>query len=385
MAGVERLVLSSSKMSKLQQLKLFVSERLSAAAEEIFGAVERTLLGLENDAYVSMEAVRDTELLTSAEALAAVPNTASQELSMSGKQPSRDAAQVLVKQIKPEFWDGTEYWPAPDNGTLLDLLNSDSVACLKSEQSTQTSSWFSQNNAIIEEGILFPHASTEQEKAEAADGYDRSEFCQPISFEAQAENDESATEKNDISTHSALVSSKRKAKQRLNSKKGITFHCGTCGESFLRRSSMVIHAKSHGTSFPVLCPSNNAPSAQRSPGSLQAHKVDNLCHVCGKTFTTATHLKRHMLIHTGQRPHRCKECGKTFARGECLRIHMRIHTVERPYVCEVCPKSFRQRSNLVTHMRMHTGEKPYHCSICSQPFTYKKDMNKHMQTHTVTT
>uniref|UniRef100_A0A3Q2PSQ8 Zinc finger and SCAN domain-containing protein 22-like n=1 Tax=Fundulus heteroclitus TaxID=8078 RepID=A0A3Q2PSQ8_FUNHE len=380
MAGVFRQALSPSRMSKLQQLRVFVRERLSAAAEEIFGAVERTLLELENDVYVSMEAVRNTELLTSAEALTAMPDTASQELGVSEKQASQEAAEVLVKQIKPEFWDGTEYWPGQDNGTLLDLLNSEPVACLKSEQGTRTSSCFSHNGSIMEEGMLFPHASTEQLNT---DGYDGSDFCQPVSSEGEAENDGSATDRSDTNADSALRNSERKAKHRQNSKKGITFfHCGTCGESFLRRSSMVMHARSHVTGFSPLCPSNSAASAQRS---LEGHKVDNLCHVCGKTFTTATHLKRHMMIHTGQRPHCCKECGKTFARGECLRIHMRIHTVERPYMCKVCPKSFRQRSNLVTHMRMHTGEKPYHCSICSQPFTYKKDMNKHMQSHSLTT
>lgn len=298
---------------------------------------------------------------------------------------SRGAAPVLVKQIKSEFWDGPEYWPGQDNGTLLDRLNSDSVACLKSEQSTQTWPCSSQNNTVIEEGILFPHTSIQLQKAEEAASYDRADVCQPISSEGEAESDVIAAQRNETNTSSALVISKRKARQRKASRKGITFHCGTCGASFLRRSSMVIHAKSHGTGFSPLCPSDNPASAQRSPRSLQGHKLDNLCYVCGKTFTTATHLKRHMLIHTGQRPHCCKECGKTFARVECLRIHMRIHTVERPYACQVCPKSFRQRSNLVTHMRMHTGEKPYHCSICSQPFTYKKDMNKHMQTHTVTT
>ncbi|KAM4740720.1 uncharacterized protein FYW61_002402 [Anableps anableps] len=354
-------------MAKLQQLKVFVEERLSAAAEEIFGALERTLFELENEAYVSMEAVRTTELPTSAEALPVMSNTASLELHTSGNQTYREAAPVLVKQIKPEFWDGPEYWSSQDKRTLLDLLNSDSGSGLKSGRSS------SQNSTVLEGGILFPHASSELQEA---GGPDRSDFCQPISSEGEAEN---GAGRNDTNTSSAVVSSSRKAKQRKASKKGTTFHCGTCGESFLRRSSMVIHAKSHGTAFSLLC-----PSAQRSPGSLHAHRVDNLCHVCGKTFTTATHLKRHMLIHTGQRPHCCKECGKTFARGECLRIHMRIHTVERPYACGVCPKSFRQRSNLVTHMRMHTGEKPYHCSICSQPFTYKKDMNKHMQSHTVT-
>lgn len=75
MAGVGRLVPSSCRMSRLQQLRVFVRERLSAAAEEILGALERTLLELEQEPdEPMMEAVGTTELLTSAEAAAAVAN-----------------------------------------------------------------------------------------------------------------------------------------------------------------------------------------------------------------------------------------------------------------------------------------------------------------------
>ncbi|XP_015254717.1 PREDICTED: zinc finger protein 260-like [Cyprinodon variegatus] len=337
MAGVESWVPSRCR-SKMEQLQEFVRERLSAAAEEIFGAVERTFLELEKEALGSMEAVRTgtTELLlTSAEPLPAGKDAASPDLRASGEPASTEPEQVLVKPIKDEFWDGPGFWPGPDQATLMEQWNSDSV-CLK----------------LVEEGTT--HTSADPE----AECLDRSDFCQPVSSEGEPEAEERA-----------VGARKRRAQRNVTA-----FHCGTCGESFLRRSSMVIHAKSHATPFSPLCPSERAAPAPT---------VDNLCHVCGKTFTTATHLKRHMLIHTGQRPHRCKECGKTFARGECLRIHMRIHTVERPYACQRCPKSFRQRSNLVTHMRMHTGEKPYLCSICSQPFTYKKDLNKHTQSHSL--
>lgn len=69
----DQRVFLSSKMSKLQQLRLFVNERLTAAAEEIFGAVERTILEFHTDkAFVSQsEDVKPNELLTLAEALKA--------------------------------------------------------------------------------------------------------------------------------------------------------------------------------------------------------------------------------------------------------------------------------------------------------------------------
>ncbi|XP_054834920.1 zinc finger and SCAN domain-containing protein 30-like [Eublepharis macularius] len=80
------------------------------------------------------------------------------------------------------------------------------------------------------------------------------------------------------------------------------------------------------------------------------------CSYCGKRWPCQSQLRRHVKIHTGERPHKCTDCGKSFSTSSNLSQHKRVHTGERPYICKDCGKSYRRRASLVQHERETCGK-----------------------------
>ena len=108
---------------------------------------------------------------------------------------------------------------------------------------------------------------------------------------------------------------------------------------------------------------------------------------CSKMFRDNSAMRKHLHTH-GPRVHVCAECGKAFVESSKLKRHQLVHTGEKPFqvrrffrlrqvftliVCilqctfEGCGKRFSLDFNLRTHVRIHTGDRPYVCpfEVCS--------------------
>uniref|UniRef100_A0A8K9URQ7 Zinc finger and BTB domain containing 17 n=1 Tax=Oncorhynchus mykiss TaxID=8022 RepID=A0A8K9URQ7_ONCMY len=114
----------------------------------------------------------------------------------------------------------------------------------------------------------------------------------------------------------------------------------------------------------------------RSYGSV-THK----CEDCGKKFTHTGNFKRHIRIHTGEKPFSCRDCHKAFSDPAACKAHEKTHSPLKPYCCSSCGKSYRQISLLNLHRKRHTGEARYSCRDCGKLFTTSGNLKRHMLVH----
>lgn len=132
------------------------------------------------------------------------------------------------------------------------------------------------------------------------------------------------------------------------------------------------------------------------------------CDVCSKVFTRVTHLKRHKLTHSDERPFVCDICDKRFRRADHLReyttgrsytsiayiylyilagIHKHHHSAIKPHKCEHCDKGFTRIEHVRRHILARHSDRPplkkeFICDICKRGFTSFKYLQKHIKAHT---
>ena len=165
------------------------------------------------------------------------------------------------------------------------------------------------------------------------------------------------------------------------------FVCRRCGKSFLTETHLRIHMMIHSGAKPHKCDVCGKCFRQRS--TLKQHKYTHLeeakkpylCTICNKGFIKRVSYKCHMVGHTDSSLTTCKQCGRHFTSTISLKQHEVVHLPVRPEQCNVCFKKFFRKSHLDLHMRIHTNEKPYECQYCQKRFRQAATYRGHVLTH----
>lgn len=126
---------------------------------------------------------------------------------------------------------------------------------------------------------------------------------------------------------------------------------------------------------------NETGTSAKSNKRAKLKEKKHICEYCNVGFGQKCDLRRHVMIHTGERPYPCQICDKRFQRKTDLVKHTRTHTGEKPYACEFCDKRVSDKSQLNVHRRLHTGDRPYCCSKCGKRCITSSELSRHKAVH----
>ncbi|XP_041633932.1 zinc finger protein OZF-like [Cheilinus undulatus] len=174
-------------------------------------------------------------------------------------------------------------------------------------------------------------------------------------------------------------------------------YCDICGKTLSSTSALSLHSKIHAGIKDFKC--QHCEKTFVCKGNLKTHLKTHfkkgsfhsnnttVCGICGKKFSTPATLKLHSKIHAEIKDFKCQYCGKSFCQKGNLKLHLKTHSEERAghpneeTVCDICDKDFATPFSLKLHSKIHTGIKDFRCHHCGKLFCRKGNLKLHLKTH----
>ncbi|XP_061544070.1 zinc finger protein 502-like [Phycodurus eques] len=328
-------VSQAENMTELEVFNVFLNDRLTAAAQEIFRAVKDTFVGYQSEIRRSKE---------ENERLKRLLNVAVQRLLLQSE------ACVVQSQDHRRIYEserGSSVQPQVKKEPNLRELHSECVhdgRDPKEEPCGQFETQLRSHSLLVQTVCSRDTASSSPLPSQDT----KTDWDNEEHFAASSSSSTQTVQSDGKDTHSDPIGTP--ANIRTATQKDLPGSVGQQAKGLLctnKKQSVNLlqlkHMKSH----------KSAPSRTSHPTIQRWH----CCKVCGKAFSFACQLEVHMRWHTKEKPYSCAVCRKSFTTVSMLKRHHRIHTGEKPFRCHVCGKCFNQSAHLNTHFRLHTKER----------------------------